>query len=139
MLEKSEPLSRTARRGSCAGNEGRTVGLVFDIRQAGNRGSSDKYDSAELVQRGIHRFPQSLPAKVGAVGRQCVEPWPVDEHKSMVFTVPPHIWQVSMAILIHLQTFRRVDARTASCRQLPVSGLIYSSMLTSGSRPEAVL
>ena len=116
MLEKSEPMSRTARRGSCAGNEGRTVGLVFDIRQVGNRGPSDKYDSAEFVQHGIHRFPQSLLAKVGAVGRQCVEPWPVGEHITMVFTAPPHIWQVSMAILIHLQTFRRGDARTASGR-----------------------
>ena len=104
MLEKSEPISRTARRGSCAGNEGRTVGLVFDIRQVGNRGPSDKYDSAELVQHGIHRFPQNLLAKVGAVGRQCVEPWPVGEHITMVFTIPPHIWQASMAVLIHLQT-----------------------------------
>ena len=125
MLEQSEPMSRTARRGSRAGDEGRTVGLVFDIRQVGYRGPSDKYDSAELVQHGIHRFPQSLLAKVGAIERQCVEPWPVGEHITMVFTAPPHIWQVSMAILIHLQTFRRGDARTASGRLPPVSELLF--------------
>jgi len=114
MLEQSEPMSRSARHGSRAGDEGRTVGLVFDIPEVGYRGPSDEYDSAELVQHGIHRFPQSFLAKVGAVGRQCVEPWSVGEHKTMVFTVPPHIWELSMAILVHLQTFSRGDARTVS-------------------------
>ena len=69
MLEQSEPMSRTARRGSRAGDEGRTVGSVFDIPEVGYRGPSHEYDSGELVQHGIHRFPQSLPAKVGAIGR----------------------------------------------------------------------
>jgi len=118
-------MSRSARHGSRARDEGRTVGLVFDIPEVGYRGPSDEYDSAELVQHGIHRFPQSFLAKVGAVGRQCVEPWPVGEHKTMVFTVPPHIWEVSMAILIHLQTFRRVDARTASSRFFSYSDYLY--------------
>jgi hypothetical protein len=70
-----------------------------------------------------------LLVKVGAVGRQCVEPWPVGEHITMVFTVPPHIWQVSMAILIHLQTFRRGDARTASGRLLPISEMLYKDFM----------
>ena len=47
-------MSRTARRGSRAGDEGHTVGLVFDIPEAGCRDPSDEYDSAELVQHGIH-------------------------------------------------------------------------------------
>ena len=77
-------------------------------------------------------FPTELACEgLRCLGCQCAEPWPVGEHKTMVFTVPPHIWQASMAILIHLQTFRRGDARTASGRLPTVSRFLLGISLPS--------